>query len=139
MPDAMGELSALQNRLLDLFAGPQFFRGAIEQEFPPVNVYDSGEALHVTAELPGMIMEDIDVSVTGDVITLKGRRVVQEETQDSGYYRRERPTGVFSRSLQLPERVTGEGAEAKYTNGVLSIRIPKMPEAQPRRVEIKTQ
>jgi HSP20 family protein len=139
MPDAMGELNALQSRLMDLFSGPRLFRRVAEQEFPPVNVDDRGGDLLVTAELPGLKMEEIDISITGDVLTLKGERASRDEAGEAGYYRRERPSGAFVRSLQLPERVTGDGAEATYVNGVLSIRIPKVPEAKPRRVEIRTQ
>lgn len=133
----LNELDALQRHMSNVLGEGGLARAASIGEFPPVNIGDCNGDLEVTAEVPGMRLEDIDVSIVGEVLTIRGERKPEDEAAEATFYRRERLFGSFVRSLQLPQLVDGDKAEARYTNGVLSIRIPKAAETQPRRVQIR--
>lgn len=102
--------------------------------FPPINLFDDGNNFLVRAELPGVSKESLDVSVKGDEITLKGQREIR--VANASYHRREREGGVFQRTVTLPEAIDGERIQASYKNGVLEVTVPRVPKAQPRRIEI---
>ncbi|MCK6485241.1 MAG: Hsp20/alpha crystallin family protein [Phycisphaerae bacterium] len=104
--------------------------------FPAMNVWEDGDALFVEAEMPGLKMDDIEVVVTGDELTLKGER---RETQNANvtYHRRERGVGAFSRVLRLPYAVDVDKVEANLRDGVLTIRVPKSEQARARKIVVK--
>jgi HSP20 family protein len=102
--------------------------------FPSINLYDDGNAYLLRAELPGVTKESLNVTVKGDQLMLEGERVIR--VANASYHRREREGGKFSRTVTLPEAVDGERIEASYKNGVLEVRLPRIPKAQPRRIEI---
>ncbi|HEY4308497.1 MAG TPA: Hsp20/alpha crystallin family protein [Pirellulales bacterium] len=105
--------------------------------FPAVNVWEEGEQLFAEAELPGTKSEDVDVSVTGDELTIRGRR--SPAAADGGaYYRRERGVGEFSRTLRLPYEVDANSVEATLRDGVLLLKLPKALSARPRKIEVQT-
>ena len=104
--------------------------------YPPVNVSEDEEALYVRAELPGVPAEDIEVSVEGDNLILRGRRKI-ESSQEVNYHRRERTAGTFRRIMSLPVRVDTGKVSAKVKNGVLTIVLPKAEEAKPRQISVK--
>ena len=133
-PDA-GELRRRMEELFDRVPGgsPAVPRAGV---FPPVNLYESGDSYVLTAELPGLRTEDIDVSIERDRVTLRGERRI-DYPQDASLHRVERRAGAFRRTVQLPLEVEGEKVEAIYRNGVLTLRIPKAPEHQPRRISVK--
>ena len=89
------------------------------------------------AELPGVEMKDLDITITGSALTLKGVRKIESEVPDEKYYRRERGAGPFGRSLELPHKVDTDKVEAVLKDGVLKIRLPKAAEVLPRRIEVK--
>jgi len=131
----VGELRRRMDALFDRVPGgsPAASRAGV---FPPVNLYESGDSYVLTAELPGLRTEDIDVSVERDRVTLRGERRI-EYPKDASLHRVERGAGAFRRTVQLPLEVEGEKVEAIYRNGVLTLRIPKAPEHQPRRISVK--
>ena len=104
-------------------------------EFPPVNVYETADAIIVEAELPGVKAESVDLSVTADMVSLAGERV-PETGQGANYHRHERRTGRFVRSINLPERIRTDKVEAKYADGILTVRLPKTEEAKVHKVHI---
>ena len=112
---------------------PAWWRSA---GFPALNVWSDEDAVHVEAEVPGMSLEQLDVAVTGDQLTLSGERPEVLE-QGVTQHRRERSVGRFSRSLTLPFEVEASQVEARLAHGVLSIVLPKAQAARPRRIEIK--
>jgi HSP20 family protein len=130
-----GELRHRMEELFDRMAGgsPGMARAGVH---PPVNLYESGDSYVLTAELPGLRVEDIQVSVERDRVTLRGERRI-EHPQDASLHRVERHAGAFRRTIQLPVEVDGEKVEAVYRNGVLTLRIPKAPEHQPRRITVQ--
>ena len=104
--------------------------------FPAVNAWEDADNVYVEAELPGLKLDDIELFVVGDELTVKGeRRHVDEE--DVSYHRKERGTGCFSRVFRLPVGVDADKVEAALRDGVLTVTMPKAAEAKPRKVEVK--
>jgi HSP20 family protein len=100
-------------------------------------MFDRADKVVVKAELPGLKKEDIEISVAGGVLTIKGERKVEEEVKDEDYYCCERFRGTFYRAIQLPTDVETEKIEANYADGILEITLPKVPEVKPKKIEVK--
>jgi HSP20 family protein len=94
-------------------------------------------SLIVRAEVPGMKLEDFDVTVSGDTLTIEGVRSTAEELEGGWYHRQERESGRFSRAVRLPTEVDGDKAEASYTAGVLAISLPLRESAKPTEIPVK--
>lgn len=105
---------------------------------PPVDVHEEAERFVVKADLPGVTLEDIEITADKGVLTLRGERKADKRENAQGYERIERVAGSFSRRFQLPENVLSDDIKARYTNGVLEVSIPKQPVKQARRVSIDT-
>ena len=103
----------------------------------PLDVAETAEAYVLTAELPGVSMEAIEVHVEDNVITIKGTKAAPQDTPDVKYLRLERPYGDFQRSLALPRNVDPEQVSATYKEGVLRVNIGKREEAKPKRIAIQ--
>ena len=107
--------------------------------FPAVNLYETADAYLLTAELPGIAPDDIEVSLQGSTVTLSGERKIDYSTlKDVSLHRRERQVGSFRRAFQLPAAIDGDKIEAAHKNGVLMLRLPKTPEHQPRQIPVRT-
>ncbi len=104
---------------------------------PKVDIKEEEKDIVVSAELPGMDQKDIDVTVTNDSIRISGEKKQEEEKEEKGYYRRETSYGTFERVIDLPTEVDENKAEAEFSKGVLTIRLPKSEEAQAKRKKIK--
>ncbi len=111
-----------------------FFR---PHDYPPVNVFNTDDETIVSLEMPGVAMKDLDLSVTGGTFTLKGERKAIETPDKERYHRRERPTGTFVRTINLPDRVDACRAAATCRNGILTVTLPKLEEARPKKIEVK--
>jgi len=120
---------------LDRMADAAFGRGA--GVYPPVNVFDGGDAFVVKAELPGLRPEQIDVSVEDDTLVVRGERHLTNPGETGGYHRRERGEGEFRRVVRMPGRLAGDETRAEYRDGVLTVRVAKAKERRPQRVEIQ--
>jgi HSP20 family protein len=106
--------------------------------YPTVNVFDAGEEFVVKAELPGIDPEKVAIEVQDNTLVLRGERRFDDAAERNvAYHRREREQGQFRRVVRLPAKVDGDKAAAAYHAGVLSIRVPKTKETQPRRVAIQ--
>jgi HSP20 family protein len=105
---------------------------------PAIDVIEKDDKFIVKAELPGMDEEDIDVSATGDTLTIKGERKTESEVDECEYYLCERSYGTFMRSMVLPSSVDSEQIEAKYENGVLEVTLPKTKEAEAKKIKVET-
>jgi HSP20 family protein len=101
-----------------------------------MNVWSSDDGLVIDAELPGVAPENVDVSVMGDELTLQGKVNAEEPAEGETQHRRERPSGEFSRTLQLPFRADAAGVKAAYRNGVLRITVPKSEDEKPKKIKI---
>ena len=104
--------------------------------YPAMNVWTDEDSAIVTAELPGVNQDDIDISVENDVLTLRGERPRDEE-EGATYHRRERRYGSFVRTFRVPFRVDAEQVEATFKYGVLNIVLPRAEEDKPRRIAVK--
>jgi HSP20 family protein len=103
-----------------------------------MNVWAYEDGAVVTAELPGVNTEDIDISVVGDTLTLTGSRQPDELKEDETYHRRERGYGRFTRAFQLPFQVEADKVEAIFEQGVLHISLPRAEADKPKKIAIKT-
>lgn len=104
---------------------------------PMVDIYDKGDQLVVQAELPGVKKEDIDIRVEDNVLMLSGKREREKEVREEGYYRSERHYGHFGRSFRLPATVASDKIDASFKDGILTISMPKVEEAKPKRIQVK--
>ena len=130
--DLQRELSARRRTQDSTFHGN---RGV----YPPVNLVETEEGFALTAELPGVAPEDIDVSIEGATATLAGQRKIEYAAGDgTAIHRRERQSGIFRRAFELPVEIDLESAKASHKDGVLTLTLPKSPALQPRQIEIET-
>ena len=140
--DTFGEMNRLQNemnRLFDRFGGVggEDDRRTVPA-YPALDLWQDGDNLYVEAELPGLVLDDLEIYVTGGTqLTLKGKRDIPE-VENGTWHRRERGYGSFARGLTLPHDVNADKVEASFTNGVLTITLPKLEDAKPRRITVKT-
>ncbi len=140
--DPFRELIALQDRMNRMFEESVRTRGTEEGEFasgswaPPVDIYETQDALLVKAELPEVKREDIDIRLENGVLTIRGQRKLNEELKNYQCYRMESQYGAFSRSFSLPRTVNADKIEANYKDGVLTITIPKREETKVRQIQI---
>ncbi len=105
---------------------------------PAVNVEETGDELVLTAELPGMKREDVEIELENNVLTIRGRKEDRREgSEDRRYHVWERRYGAFQRSFSLPRTVAADQIAANFDNGVLRVRMPKAAEAKGRRIEIE--
>ena len=132
----LGDLLAEAQRLLSPWwrVAETTWRGS--SNFPPARITGTDDALVLTAEVPGIQLADLDLTITGDALTIKGERRPDETVAEASYHRRERLTGHFARSVTLPERVDAERITASYADGVLRVTMPKAPEARTRKIEV---
>ena len=130
---AFSELERMRNEFNRMFEG---FERRTAAGYPAMNLWAGTDDAVVTAEIPGVDPKAISISVTGEALTLKGNRNTDVDEGKCSWHRRERPTGEFTRTIQLPFRVDAGKVEAKCSSGVLQIRLPRAEEEKPRRIEI---
>lgn len=104
---------------------------------PPVDILETENDLVLKADLPDMKLEDIDVRVENQTLSIKGERRFEQEASEKGYHRIERSYGNFVRSFAVPSSVDTEKVSADYKNGVLSIKLPKKETAKPKQVKVE--
>ena len=104
--------------------------------WPAIDVSEDEKAMTVRCDVPGLDPKDLDVQVSGNVLTVSGSREDEWDGKKHGVHRRERVSGSFSRSVPLPSHVDGSKVEAKYDKGTLTITVPKIPGKGPRRVQV---
>jgi len=104
---------------------------------PSVDIYETENELVLKADLPDVKLEDIEVRVENQTLTLKGERKFEEDKSVQGYHRIERSYGTFTRSFTVPSTVDSEKVEAAFKNGVLTVKLPKKEAAKPRQVKIE--
>lgn len=132
------------NRIFDNFfneiTSERFFGDGMESFVPNVDVKEKDKEILVTAELPGMDADDIEINVSDDVLTLRGEKKEEKEEKEGNYYRRECSYGSFHRDIPLPVEVDADKVEAEFKKGVLKVRLPKKPESQrkAKKIQVKT-
>jgi HSP20 family protein len=134
--DPLGELQRHVDRLFDFTNQPGNLWPTGRQH-PAFNIYETPTEYVLAAPLPGVKAEDVDVTVVGKTITLKGERKRDASVADEAYRRQERWLGKWSRTVQAPEKVDLDKLGASLENGVLILRLPKAVESQPRHVPVQ--
>lgn len=140
--DPLGEMvslrSAMDRLFEDSFVSPLSWRtiSGGEALTPPIDVHETADELVVTSALPGVKAEDVEITMTGQTLTMRGEFKADEQINRDQYLYRERRFGTFSRTLQLPVRVQGDLAKATFQDGVLTLHIPKAEEVKPRQIRI---
>lgn len=107
--------------------------------FPAVNVREDAEGAVVTTELPGIDPADVEITVKGHSLTLKGGRKAEELKEGEYFHRKERWSGDFEKTVELPFEVEPDKVTAKYSRGVLSVRAPRAESEKPRKIEISSE
>lgn len=136
------ELQTIQGEMNRLFN--TFFEGApgnghtgtLRRWVPAMDVVETGDEFVLRADLPGLSEGEVNIELDENVLTISGERKAEHEEREEGYYRVERSSGSFSRSLTLPEGVDPEAIHASFDRGVLEVHIPKPEERKPRKVAI---
>jgi HSP20 family protein len=140
--DPFRDLSDIQNeinRAFDTYFGvrPPRAQAAERVWAPPIDVYETRDDLVVTVEVPGVKEKDIQLSLTGEILSFRGQRGPTAEAREENYHRIERWSGPFERHVQLPIPVQTDKIRATYRDGVLEIRLPKLEEVKPREIKIE--
>jgi HSP20 family protein len=138
------ELNTIQNEMNRLFntffeAGPGNGGGAgtpLRRWIPAMDLVETEDDFVLRADLPGLAEQDVNIELEDHILTVSGERKAEHEERKEGYYRVERASGTFSRSLTLPEGVNPDSVKATFDKGVLEVRIPKPAERKPRKVAI---
>jgi HSP20 family protein len=134
----LSELETMRHEMGRLFDSLSGFAGpGPAGVFPPINAVETGEALVVRAELPGMKADKLDITVEDNTLTIAGEREMEREDENVSYHRREREWGTFRRSFSMPVRVDPEGVKARYVNGILTVELPKAAEARPKQIAVQ--
>ncbi|HPC73205.1 MAG TPA: Hsp20/alpha crystallin family protein [Syntrophales bacterium] len=133
--DPFREVETLRREMNRLFtqADPRSAQGS-----PALNIWVQDQNVLVTAELPGIDVQDIDISVIGETLTLKGERKADVLKEGESYHRRERGSGSFARTVKLPFRVEADKVTAKYERGILQVTLPRAEEDKPKKIQIKS-
>ncbi len=136
------ELEEMERRFGDMLSWPLLpavWRRIPTMEMgwaPAIDVFEKEDKFVVKAELPGMKEEDIDISVVGNTLTIKGERKAESEVKEDNYYYCERSYGSFSRSIDVPSNVDAKKIEASYEDGILEVSLPKIPEVKPKKISV---
>jgi HSP20 family protein len=145
--DLFKEMDQLHQEIDGLFQGfnrgrmfgPAFEPGLGLRHYPKVNLRSDADNVYVEALLPGVDPAQVEMNILGDVLTLSGERHAVEGDSGNGrtWHRRERGTGKFLRSVELPVAIVAEQAKAEYCDGLLRVTLPKAAEAKPRKINVK--
>lgn len=135
-------LQRRMERLFDEMVGQGLWRTGDEQSLrgawvPAINILEKDDSMQITADLPGLNPEDVEVTVEQGVLNIRGERKFEEAAEGETFHRVERLYGVFERSFTLPNSIDTDKIEAKFNNGVMVLTLPKREESKPRSVKIK--
>ncbi len=135
------ELSTLRREMDRLFEDFMGEKGGFLPEagnwVPAVDVSETEDNILVKAEIPGMDSKDIDVTVQGDILLIKGEKKEEKETKEENFHRIERRRGTFARSIRIPVPVDADNITAKYDKGVLTVTLPKKEESKAKQITVK--
>ncbi|MDY6916820.1 MAG: Hsp20/alpha crystallin family protein [Chloroflexota bacterium] len=134
----MVSLRQAMDRLLeDSFVRPSRLWPEMTPGEFPIDMYQTANDVVLRASLPGVKPDQVDISVTGDTVTIKGEHKEEEEVKQENFLRKERRYGAFARSITVPVSVQSDKAEAVFENGVLTLTLPKAEEVKPKQIKVK--
>ena len=135
--DIWNEMNRLRREMDGLLS--QYNGSPASTTYPLVNVYESAEELRVTAELPGMTKDSVSITFSDGVLGISGKREQPEQVKKMAALRRERSEGAFEKTLRIPSKIDTNAISASFTNGILTITLPKAEEAKPKTITIDAQ
>ena len=130
------EMNRLFNTVFDTPSGGTGNGGTMRRWLPAMDLVETDDHFVLRADLPGMSEDDVKIELEDNTLTVSGERKAEHESNGEGFYRVERASGSFSRSLTLPHGVDAGAVAASFDRGVLEVRIPKPEQRKPRRIEI---
>ena len=136
-PSIWREMDRLQQDMNRLFGDRTATRAHKATSFPAINVWASDDSAKITAQIPGVGKDDLEISVTGDTLTLSGVRTSDDLPEDARYHRQERRYGKFNRDIQLPYTVDIAKVKATFKNGVLTVELPRVAAEKPKKITVK--
>jgi HSP20 family protein len=136
-PSIWREMDRLQQDMNRLFGDSTVNRMRKAPSFPAINIWAAEDSARITAEIPGVLKDDLEINVTDDTLTLSGVRVQDELPEGARYHRQERRHGEFNRSIQLPYTVDVNKVKAAFKNGVLTVELPRVEAEKPKKITIK--
>ena len=137
-PSIWQEMDQLQREMNRLFSATSTGRVINSPSYPAINIWTNEDGQLISAEMPGVHPDDIDIDVTGDALSISGERKPDDVVKEARYHRRERNYGAFSRTIQLPFMVDTNKVEANFKNGVLLISLPRAEADKPKKITINT-
>jgi HSP20 family protein len=135
--DEMAQMSPMLAQALGLHAQQGSGRATATAWAPALDISERKDAYLVTVELPGIELDDLEITMEHGLLTIQGERHLAHESSEQQFHRVERRYGAFRRSITLPAQVQAEQIEASFENGVLQIVVPKMEEAKPKRIQVR--
>ena len=138
LPSAWEEIERVQREMNKILRNAEFEHPRSASDFPAMNAWTTDDEEVVTASLPGLNPDEVDLAIVNDVLTVSGERKDQAPEGAIRYHRRERVDGTFSRSIQLSFPVDSNKVTAAYENGVLTVRLPRAEADKPRKITVKT-
>lgn len=106
------------------------------RQYPPMNLYELNDEFLLTAELPGTRSEDLELTISGGILTIKGKRDDTAHVPEERFRRNERFKGAWQRAISIPDRVREEALSAEFNSGILKIRLPKAEQPAPRHIPV---
>ncbi|MEJ2412123.1 MAG: Hsp20/alpha crystallin family protein [Anaerolineales bacterium] len=137
MPSVWREMDQLQREMNRLVGSSLGTPSNSQLSFPAINIWTGEDEMLVSAELPGIKADDIDLNITADSLVLSGERKLETLDEDARYHRQERSFGKFNRSLQLPFMVDPGKAKAVFKNGILEISLVRAEADKPKKIAVK--
>lgn len=140
----LATMSQRMERLFDEMLGHGMRRSSEERSLrgawmPAINILEREDAILISADLPGLKAEDVEVTVEEGVLTIRGERKMEESSEGETYHRVERQYGLFERTFSLPNSVDPEKINARFKNGEMTLTLPKREESKPRSISIKVE
>lgn len=127
---------AMDRLFEDSFVSP--FQAYARSEITPIDMYQTPNEVVLKAALPGIKPEEVDITITGNTLTIQGETRANEKVKREDYYYQEQRYGAFSRSIALPQGLDTEKTEANFEDGVLTLTIPKSEQVKPKKIKVKT-
>lgn len=139
--DPWADMRSLQEQINQLFDfDTPWVPGIFDRSVSPaVDMTENDQAVEILVEIPGIELKELDLSITGNVITIKGEKKLDRKAKDAGSVRQEIWEGSFQRTLSLPDSVDSSKAEAELKDGILKVMVPKREDAKPKQISVKIQ
>jgi len=133
--DVFNEMDRLRREVNGLFSN--YGRASGATTFPLLNAYDNNDNIVITAELPGLTKEQVDVTFSDGVLTISGKQDIPSQLKEMAVIRKERSEGDFEKTLRIPTKIDQDKISASFSNGILTITMPKAEEVKPKTISIE--